>query len=323
MRKLLSILFALSAINCVAPASAQVGQIPAWPPIQPVISAGYVGPGDLGLSATVKAWGAVDRCYSTSYTGNVADIWDSATGSTTETKLTCSAGGTINQTINPLSTTCNSGCALKTMYDQSGALACGGAACDYQAQSTVGNWPVIAPDYSGGRACANQGTGSHVGMRTAAAITTLAQPFSVSGVYIRTSGTASNDLIAGGVNPNPAIMMENASGLSFIYAGSVAVFSATENVLHSFQGIFNSSSSLIYRDTSASGALNPSTNILSGSVLGVAHGQQRPTVTLSARLAFGPALFRAGTTPRSEPISTAPMDIISDDAFSGNPQTRS
>jgi len=100
-------------------------------------------------------------------------------------------------------------------------------------------------------------------------ITTLAQPFSASGVYIRTSGAASFDLIAGGRNPNSALMMDNTSNFATLYAGTVTAFGATDNVLHSFQGIFNGSSSLMYRDTSTSGALNPGTNNLSGSALGV------------------------------------------------------
>ena len=79
----------------------------------------YTGIGDLGLSSMVSYWGL--RCYSNAYHGNVADIWDSSTGSTTETKLTCSPGGFLNQTVNPLATTCASGCKVKTLYDQVGS----------------------------------------------------------------------------------------------------------------------------------------------------------------------------------------------------------
>ena len=78
----------------------------------------YTGVGDLGLSSVVSFWGL--RCYSNSYGGNVADVWDSLTGSTTETLITCSAGGTLNQTVNSLSVTCANGCAVKELYDQVG-----------------------------------------------------------------------------------------------------------------------------------------------------------------------------------------------------------
>lgn len=78
---------------------------------------GYNGPGDIIPGATAF-WGL--RCYTNAYTGNVADIWDAATGNTTETILKCSRGGAITATINPLATTCAGGCGIAKLYDQTG-----------------------------------------------------------------------------------------------------------------------------------------------------------------------------------------------------------
>ena len=113
MRFLLAALFALISTAC----SAQLTLTHAGRQVL------YTGVGDVatanGVSSSMTAyWGL--RCYSAAYTGNVADVWDSATGTTTETVLTCSAGNAINQTVNPLATTCASGCVIKTFYDQTG-----------------------------------------------------------------------------------------------------------------------------------------------------------------------------------------------------------
>jgi hypothetical protein len=54
----------------------------------------YTGPLDV-LSTNV--WAAYStRCAKSSYTGDVVDVWDAATGITTETLITCSSGGTQN-----------------------------------------------------------------------------------------------------------------------------------------------------------------------------------------------------------------------------------
>lgn len=80
-----------------------------------VAPAGYQGPGDV-VSGAVAWWGL--RCYNTAYTGNVADVYAPVDAS--HTLLTCSVGGTINQTLQALSITCAVSCTIKTLYDQTG-----------------------------------------------------------------------------------------------------------------------------------------------------------------------------------------------------------
>src|SRR6185312_8922435 len=106
-----------------------------------VAGTGYTGP--LDVIGSAKLIVSV-RCASTSYTGNVMDVWDSATGSTTETLITCSSGGVLN-TSSPsaLATTCASGCNVKTWYDQSGQTNCSGStACNFT-QATNANRPAL------------------------------------------------------------------------------------------------------------------------------------------------------------------------------------
>ena len=86
--------------------------------IAPAPGQTYQGIGDLGLASLSHFWGI--QPVSKTYHGNVLDIWDAATGSTTETILTASPGGFLNETVNPLATTCAISCRVKEAYDQVG-----------------------------------------------------------------------------------------------------------------------------------------------------------------------------------------------------------
>lgn len=126
------VIAALAWLALTIGAVAQVGQAPSPGQLKPAAAASYTGPLDVaGYTSAYAYWGL--RCASTSYTGNVADIWDSATGSTTETLLTCSSGGVLNETINSLATTCAVSCKVKILYNQAGT----GSGRDM-------NWPSLA-----------------------------------------------------------------------------------------------------------------------------------------------------------------------------------
>ena len=77
---------------------------------------GYAGPGDIVSGAT--AYWSLYHCYNTAYGGNVADVYAPADAS--HTLITCTAGGTINETLQSLATTCASSCTVKEFYDQTG-----------------------------------------------------------------------------------------------------------------------------------------------------------------------------------------------------------
>ena len=131
MLRLAAILFCAGLI-CADQAHAQTQSIPSLL----VQNQKYIGPGDV-LSGAVEYYGF--RCYNYAYAGTVADLWDSGTGSTSETTITCNngqlvysgaTGCTAGSGCAILSTTCASGCVVGAIYDQSGANGCSAAPCN-------------------------------------------------------------------------------------------------------------------------------------------------------------------------------------------------
>lgn len=248
MRKLL--LF-LSWVLSAAPADAQfIGGLGTAGFVAPLVSASYVGPLDLaGLPAVVVAYSL--RCTSTNYTGNVADIWDSATGNTTETLLTCSAGGTINETVNALATTCASGCKVKTLYDQSGQNKCSAAACNL-AQATNSKRPTISTNCVNGHPCF-QCSGATVVMSSSVGLTsTVTQPLAISFFAEQTGNFTANGTIFSNQLQDIQVGFGNLTNTAFIYAGTSApTAAAANNAFHSIQASVNGASSELYVDGSA------------------------------------------------------------------------
>lgn len=172
----------LAVIGLQAPSRAQFNGCSAGFCSQ-VASAAYSGPGNI-VTGAAAWWGL--RCYNSAYAGNVADVWDSATGSITETLITCSSGGIIN-TGSPtaLATTCASGCVVKTLYDQSGALSCGGAACDLT-QATNSKRPAYIASTFGGKPGLNF-VGANAQVLANATGFSFSEPFTVS-IVLETNG---------------------------------------------------------------------------------------------------------------------------------------
>ena len=80
---------------------------------QIAVSSAYTGPGDI---QTFSGWYSLYHCYNAAYSGNVADVY--APSDASHTLITCSAGGTINETLQSLATTCAVSCTLKTLTNQ-------------------------------------------------------------------------------------------------------------------------------------------------------------------------------------------------------------
>lgn len=143
MRKLLTVWIVLAAIVGVsAPLSAQLGMTGVGGGgFGPGGGGGFTGPLDVNSGA--GAYYSL-RCPTSAYTGNLVEVWDTATGSTTQTILGCNSGGTVVvKSGSALATTCGSGCRVKTWFDVSGSNACvGGVACDVT-QATNANRPTF------------------------------------------------------------------------------------------------------------------------------------------------------------------------------------
>lgn len=195
----------------------------------------FQGPGDI-ISGAKGYWGFV--CYNTAYTGNMADIFDLATGSTTETLLTCSSGGGVNQTINPLSTTCASGCVIATYYDQSGAANCSGA-CNFT-QATNSLRHKLVQSCSGSVLCADMSIANSTYL-TPNIGTTINQPYTFSITAKRTgSFTSTGGLLTQSSN-NIQSRFDSSASQMLIYAGGAggATAAATDSAWHGLQFVFN------------------------------------------------------------------------------------
>lgn len=94
-------------------------------------AAAYQGPCDIvTCTANTDAYFAVEMCVTNAYTGNVADIVDSATGNTTGTRLQCSSGVVsalvsgsactfvTGNACSSLATTCATACTFNRIYNQ-------------------------------------------------------------------------------------------------------------------------------------------------------------------------------------------------------------
>ena len=206
----------------------------------------YTGPLDVIASPVV--WYGL-QCAATAYTGNMADIWDAATGSTTETLLTCSSGGVINQTINSLSVTCAVSCNIKTLYDQSGASSCSGA-CDLT-QVTNASRPLLNQSVLTGKLVANC-TGSST-MLSPSLTSQTAQPNTWSAVSERTSGSNYPTILAV-TSPLAGIFYDVSADIIAMYnGGTVLIASATDGAFHAAQFLMSGGTGTFYVDGSTTG----------------------------------------------------------------------
>jgi hypothetical protein len=138
-------------------------------------------------------------------------------------------------------------------YDQSGNT-------HHVSQGTAGNQPQLMFSCAGANACM-VGNGSST-LLVSSGVAISNQPITHSLVMRRTYVAS---LVTAMSTYTTATGM-NTSGNAFMYAGVVANASATENVLHSVQAVYNSTSSVANIDgtetTTNPGAENPGTGAI-------------------------------------------------------------
>lgn len=213
---------------------------------------GYVGPGD-AITGAIAWWGL--RCYNTAYTGNVADVFDSSTGTTTETLITCSAGGTLNETIHTLAVTCAVGCKVKTLYDQTQGLHCGSSAvCDF-GQNTNSKRPALTTSCIGSLYCMTFASASSQELvsTVAQSINTQTQPYTWS-ITARQTTTAAGALIA---DNNEQVYFTATPALGAT-AGTNQTVGTTVNTWYAVQTVFSGASSFFYINGSST-SISPGT----------------------------------------------------------------
>lgn len=269
--KMLRFVVALCALLSLGAAQAQLAGGLMFPGPGGVAGAAptYTGPGDVVSGA--KAWYGL-RAYSAAKRGsNVADIC--TTISTVDTCVTmvsdATTGALVLATIGGL--TCNNStqiCNIKTLYDQSGALACGGAACD-ATNATVASRPVLVVSCLGSLPCASS---LSIGkLFSATTMTTVSQPVTAVVVANRTTAAGTSDQVVFGNNSGANI------GFGFIGGANKAGMgaptnvsaSATDNAWHALQYLANGASSAITVDGTTTGSLSPGTNAMTnGTIIG-------------------------------------------------------
>ena len=212
-------------------ASAQVGQIPAWPPTNITSGASYSGPGNV-VSGAVAWWGL--RAYNAAYAASsgqlinvrlttnnhTCDILSTAAGALGNT-ANCSTGGDNAQSV---ASFCGSNCAITEFYDQSGGNSCSSAPCHY-IQVTAGSQAILVPPGSGNGCpttsdyCASFNTQYY---EPPAVGPTFSQPFTISCVAASTTNGGCFSL--GG-----SIDISYFSGGLQIYAGNTLFVSGLTN----------------------------------------------------------------------------------------------
>jgi hypothetical protein len=173
----------------------------------------------------------------------------------------------LNQTINSLATTCASGCKVKTLYDQSGASKCSAAACDL-VQATNATRPTVTTSCQNSKICiVFNGTAC---MATANTVTTQAQPYTVSAVWTTTTA-APNAVVWAAFNAVDVWTGGSGGGGNIIAsnAGSDANVTATDNVQHAAQFLYNTTTSSTYLDGTANTGLNTNTGSISGGPMSI------------------------------------------------------
>ena len=277
MARLFAIVLFCAGIFCIAHGNAQVPMTGAGLP-KPGAAAGYTGPGDI-VSGAVAWWGL--RCYNAAYSGNVADITDSSTGSTTGTRLQCSAG-TVSALVSgsactfvtgnacsTLAVTCAVACNVEELYDQSGANSCTGSIPCSITISTNANRPTYVTSCSGltSRPCMTfSGT---QGGSSPNLISTVGQPGTISEVH-DVSGTT----VGGLVFTSECILLRSniAQDLGNYCGATETHLAVPDGVWHTAQGVFNDpgSASLIYIDggSGSASAVGNSVFLEASSVMG-------------------------------------------------------
>lgn len=230
---------------------------------------GFVGAGDLTITATVQAyWGL--RAWTSATRGNKLI---NACNSTGGTDVGCgdmfsdaTTGILASATIGGI--TCpGANCTVKTIYDISGQTNCSSAVCDLT-QATVANRPTLGISGVNSRPCMQFTAASSQSLvnSTNFAPVSATQPFTVSYVADRTGATgAIGNVIESGASIQ--IGFFSSANTIFEYAGgSVASLgSVTDSTFHAVQNILNGASSVIYVDgssNSVSAGANPWGSIL-------------------------------------------------------------
>lgn len=250
MHRFLAVVLALALFACPT-ADAQLTLTGAGKTT--VAAAAFSGPGDIVASA--KGWWGL-RAYSVADKGNrlinvcnVSDVAcaDMSSDATTGALVVTTVGGSDCTMVV---------CTIKTMYDRSGANNCSAAACDIT-QATISKRPQLVVSCRSSKPCARF-VNANAQVLANAGFTSLSVPYTISSVAIHTGGSGGVQAILCSASAAFACMAydQNAANQIYLYGGTNSLIgTATFNVMHAAQGVFQASADIYIDGTDTTGSL--------------------------------------------------------------------
>lgn len=207
----------------------------------PAVASSFQGPGDIVSGATI--WGSCARVYQASLASTATSLCD-LKDKTTGTVAICTLRGSSTGFVDLAGSYCagsatpavacaaaaGGSCVVSKIYNQitPGTL-------DFT-QATLGNMPALTFSALNGLPGLTSTNAASTNIQTAA--TTQAPPYSVSSVWIRTSGTANSTGACGG---NLGGFLGNPAVASTVFfqgpTGAAQVGSIADNSYHAVQGV--------------------------------------------------------------------------------------
>lgn len=228
--------------------------------------AGFTGPGDIIASAT--AFYSCARAYTAAYataTGNICDIADAVTGTTSTCTMKVAATGFADLTSSLCTggtltvsafCTAHTSCVVTKMYDQTVGVHCTAptTSCD-MSTATLSQMPALAFSAINGLPCLTTVSGSF--LQSATPLNAIAtQPFTQAVAAKQTTGGSNKPIFSG----NPSIFYGSTTTVGMFAGTSVVTATVTNNVYRGLSFVFNGASSSIQVDNTLTSPLNPGTN---------------------------------------------------------------
>jgi len=225
-------------------------------PLSSVV-ASYTGPCDIS-GVTCIAYYAVSGCAQAAYSGNVVDVVDAATGTTTGTRLQCSAGVVsalvsasactfvTGNACSPLATTCAVSCTFSTIYNQLGT----GSLPNLTVPSTLADRATITLSALNSKPCLFSNSAS-VPSAAPSSTTSVASPFTLIAVAERNAGFTTNGRIISTGTGTVNIGYRSTANTVGSEGGTITA-TASDSVFHGLMLVHNSASSFIVVDGSPS-----------------------------------------------------------------------
>lgn len=219
----------------------------------PIVASGpYTGPGDAVSGAST--WYGL-RAYSAAKAGTRAiNLCDNTGANCTDISTSATTGQLNNPgTLGSNNCATSGTCEVATWYDQSGALSCGGSACDVT-QATTTSRPTLLFNCINSRPCLVF-NGVLDALASSATFPTITSG-TMSTVAIRTAAfTTQGDILSIAANGgnNIAIDFRAVASAVQMFQGTTGQFisNITDNNYHALQAVFNGVSSVLFCGGSA------------------------------------------------------------------------